>query len=329
MKKFSRIVEGSDNMSSLLSKINVTKDDLMEILVDLSDVGYTIDLEEVYVSTKDGYPHRKQSSTKDFYPGIEIGVYRKTTDDEGGILSNYNDVRKWNGGVYYENDISIIESITSIVYRLQSTFGDKSKVYYSLRSINDISIRILFDASSNDEPVDYDSFKKYLDDLETRRIDSNISELEDESIEYYNIFRTISSGNIYKTEIRPNKNIVSKPLNITTPTNSSDFIIKSIIEDGENDNKYQLDKIFDIYVKKLFKHANNSNRVELVKSEGRKGTTAYNIINKESKKVIFNITSTYEDFATFRLVQKGGLLKRDKVTRVDIYYMDIRIEIVE
>ena len=332
MKKFSRLVESKTDESDFLKKLNISHEDLEEIFIDLSDMGYSMSLEDVYISTSTGYPHRRSSETKEFYPGLEIDLHRETDDRNGKSLSKFDDVRKWNGGIYYEDDIHVLESITNVIHRLESMFENKSTVYYSLRSLNELSIRVMFEVAQNDEAIDYEQVKGYIDDLQAEpRHNAIFSTLDGDRIDYYRLFRHWSSGNNYTTEIHPIKNERGARVNINNPVNSADFIIKDIIENGKTDNKYQLNSIFDTYVKKLYRNANSLYRLELVKlKDSEYGEPSYNIVDKDSKSKLVEIRSSYEDFApNVNVLLQKGLFQKDKVAKVNIYYMEIKIKLVK
>lgn len=86
MKKFSKIVESKLNKDELISKLGISSDDLDEVFIDMVDLGYDMTSEDIYISSSTGYPHRSSSSSKEFYPGLEINLYRKTGDSSGNCL---------------------------------------------------------------------------------------------------------------------------------------------------------------------------------------------------------------------------------------------------
>lgn len=318
MRKFSRIVEGKEEEFFL--KLGTTKAEIDDVFTDLYDYGYYMDIEDVYISTTTGYPHRSPKEAKEFYPGIEIDIKRNLADDD--------DFRKWNGGVYYEPNFEVIEAIYSSIYRVQSMFKDKGQVYYSLRSVNEISFRIIFNTTKNDEPIDYESIDGHLSNMQGERIGT-------QDIQDYTINRTWSTGKTkFSVEISPVKErggrISHKGVNIIDPQLPSDFIVKHMIDLGKSDNKYKLRELGELYVKEFYKKCNHLNRLDINRrSDTQYGELRYDFTDSETDRVILKIRTSYEDYAEdVPVVVSRGIFK-NKITKVNLYKLEINIEVVK
>ena len=158
MRKFSQILESKEE---LLSRINVDDDSIEEIFIDMVDLGYSYMIDQVYISISTGYPHRRTRDVKDYYPGIEIDLNRNI-DDKSISDGGSGDVRNWNGGVYFESKLEIIDSIYNSIHRIKSMLNGKASVYYSIRGVNDIEIRIIFDREQSDSFINYESVEDIL-----------------------------------------------------------------------------------------------------------------------------------------------------------------------
>ncbi len=161
MKKFSKIFENRDE---LLLKLGASEEEVRDICSELIDEGYKLSMSSMYIGLN-GHIYKDPNETSKYYPSIEIDLYRDLISDKdtGEHFEKYNDVRNWNGGVYFEGNINILKTIYEICYRFESTFkSDKAEVFFSIRSINEINVRITFDIEYSISPIDFEEVKKYI-----------------------------------------------------------------------------------------------------------------------------------------------------------------------
>jgi len=310
MRKFSKIVE---SRSELFSRLSTTQEDIEEALVDLSDNGYDIDIEDIYISPS-GKVHYDTVGVPEYYSALRIDIKRPSTSIENSM----GDVRNWDGSVYYEKDINILESIYHSITRLKSTFSGKAEVYYCFRSVNTISISVIFNIETGKSVINFEDVSEYMNSLSnytTHRIFSD----------NYLVEVTGSSGDKSKSvKISiPRKDYMDHGVNFANPKDEIDRIVRSIIDDNKPDNKYQLKKVFDLYVKKLFQKSNITGKLSIV--------TQFDevvFMNTETKEPVIKIDSWYDEYsANNKVMTKKGVFKNEYKT-FDIYQMSLTVNFI-
>lgn len=143
LKKFQFINESNeskeDNLSKYFKIIGLDKWSVLEIFSDLSDIGYSI--ESKFSKRDKGGKHIVSTlGYTEYLPCIIINVTR--SDDNLGYDS---ESLNWDGGIYYDNSEDLLDSIYHSMSTLKSMIAGKAKLYWTVRNLNDISIRILFD----------------------------------------------------------------------------------------------------------------------------------------------------------------------------------------
>ena len=341
MRKFSQILESKED---LLSRINADEDSIEEIFIDMVDLGYSYMIDPVYISTSTGYPHRRTRDVKDYYPGIEIDLNRnidgKSISDGGS-----DDVRNWNGGIYFESELEIIDSIYNSIHRIKSMLNGKASVYYSLRSVNEIEIRIIFDKEQSDSLIDYERLEEILDKLQIEEDHHHRSEryrnLDGTQIEGYSISKDSSwrrpGGDIYEYKVKL-RNLPSEVNILNTYLDPAEWAIKSAISNGKLDNKEQSMSLFNIWVNKFFKKIKND-KLKLVpvsapspqlqsRLGGSNSQRGYKIID-DSGKILITIFYWYEEQKTFKIVTVPKRFGRSETKDFDVYDMYFRVKIEE
>jgi hypothetical protein len=279
MRKFSKIFESKEE---LLSRLSTSDDNLEEIFVDLTDIGYTIITEQIYISTSSGNIYYDKKEVKNFYPGIEIRLDRHIDDKKG-------DFRNWDGNIYYENDDSILEHIYNSLHRVKSSFKDKASIYYSIRSINTIEVRLFFDKEEGNSIIDYEKVEELVDKLqiEPRRNDRDrYRDLDGERIEGYSIFKF--GGQIYEfvvklREVGDNINIIGNDLTPGEWSILSDITrwenLKNVRAENDLSNKTTLMSIFNIWCTKFYKYIKSEN-IKLIPVNGGRKENGYKITHE-------------------------------------------------
>ncbi len=311
MRKFSKIVE---SRSELFSRLATTQEDIEEALVDLSDNGYVIDIDDIYISPS-GKVHYDTVGVPEYYSALRIDIKRPSMEE------SIEDVRNWDGSVYYEKDINILEAIYHSITRLKSTFSGKAEVYYCFRSVNTISIRVIFNIETGKSVINFEDVSEYMNSLS-----NSTPPFDDIFGDNYFVEVTGSSGDKSKSvKISiPRKDYMDHGINITNPKVEIDRIVRSIIDDNKPDNKYQLKKIFDLYVKKLFQKSNISGKLSIA-------TTQFDevvFMNTETKKPVIKIDWWYDEYAgNNKVMTKKGVFKSEYKT-FDIYHMSLTVNFI-
>lgn len=329
MRKFSSILENKDE---LLGRLSISDEDIEEIFVDLTDKGYELLIDSIYISLKTGEIFYDKNDVKYYYPGIEIKIDRFVDEKS-------TDYRNWDGSVYYENDITILDEINSAIHRLKSEFGDKSSIYYSFKNINLFTIRLVFDKEESESPLDKEKVKDVIRKLNTNDayndpLDIGTS-IEGYSIKYDNTWR--SSHNNHEYEISLNTRVYGD-IDITRPNlSSSEQVIKGNILNGKDDNKEQITSIFNAWCRKFFDEIKNDN-LRLIPTgpsspsgESRKG---YKIIysNGESSKDLITIYYNIHNDNDYKVQTEPKSIKnymRGKFIKFEVYTIYFKIKILE
>lgn len=334
MRKFSQIFESKEE---LLSKLSSSDDNLEEIFVDLTDIGYTIITDQIYISTSSGNIYYDKKEVKNFYPGIEIRLDRHIDDKKG-------DFRNWDGNIYYENDDSLLEHIYNSLHRVKSSFKDKAKIYYSIRSINTIEIRLFFDKEEGNSIIDYEKVEELVDKLqiEPRRNDMDrYRDLDGERIEGYSINYDNSwrrpGGQIYEfvvklREVGDNINIIGNDLTPGEWSILSDITRwENLLRKDDLNNKTQLMSIFNIWCNKFYKKIKSEN-VKLVPVNNGRKEMGYKITQEVDgiAKDLITIYYWFDEQGTYDIYTEEKSWKnymKGKKVKFDIYNMYFRVKI--
>ena len=300
MRKFSQLNESKSN--SLLAKLGTSEDEIKDICSELSDEGYKIDIDVVYIGL-DGRIYRSDKETSEFYPCIEIELYRETDKKDGGeVKDEFNDVRNWNGGVYYEGNIGILKMIYEICHRFESTFTSKeTQVYFSLRSINEIRVRITFDKAKSILPIDFSRVQDYI---------SNNFQIND----LYEITDMWSHGD-GKTKYGE--------ISLKEGTSLQKYVWSNI-EKGIFDNREDLEKAYKTYFDNIFQKASeySSDKIQVTIHPTHRGpgnNIRYNGMD------LINISAQFEEKWSDELVVAKGIF-RNRKEKFTIYSLNLKIE---
>lgn len=303
MRKFSQLNESKSN--SLLTKLGTSEDEIKDICSDLTDEGYKIDIEVTYIGL-DGHIYRNDKETTRFYPSIEIELYRDTANrdeyGQGETKEEFNDVRKWNGGVYYEGNIGILKTVYEICHRFESTFtSTDTQVYFSMRSINEVRIRITFPESKSDLPISFSKVEEFI---------SNNFDI-DENYEVSDLFTHGDGINKYgEIDLKHHEHIWT------------------LVKRNKFDNKDDLRESFKEYCNQIYNFANNNSDTKLKIEFGEKieWNSTYDIICKISydKLVLIKISGTFEITWEQNVVVAKGIFK-DRTERFSLYKMDFQV----
>ena len=334
MRKFSQILESKEE---LLSKISSNDNELEEIFIDLTDIGYTILTEPIYISTSTGNIYYDKKDVKNFYPGIEIRLDRDIDDNKG-------DFRNWDGGIYYENDDSILEHIYNSLHRIKSSFKDKANIYYSIRSINTIEVRLFFDKEEGNSVIDYEKVEEIVNKLQIEPIRNDrdrYRNLDGENIEGYSISYDNSwrrpGGQIHEfiiklREVGDNINIIGDDLTPGEWSILSDITHwENLLRENDLSNKTTLMSIFNIWCTKFYKYIKSEN-IKLIPVKGNRKENGYKITHEVDgiAKDLITIYYWFDERGTYDIYTEPKNWKnymKGKKVKFDIYNLYFRVKV--
>lgn len=118
------------------------QEELEEIFQSLKDHGFEFNLSTYYTNREFSTISSRILDRIDFYYyGFEISLRRSVSEENS---------HQWNGSLYYESDISLIDDIHNSIGRLINEYPDY-KVYYNFRDTNEINIRVIMGKNENKE----------------------------------------------------------------------------------------------------------------------------------------------------------------------------------
>ena len=195
MKKFSKIFETKEK---ILDVIGIEEADIKDICQDLIDE-YDFNLETTpqWIS-KSGSIYYKANQASECYPSLLVSLERRLTDRQTGEAKTKKDPRNWNGGVYYEDDANVIKLVYETIRRLESLL-DKGeiKVFYSIRSMSDIQLRITTPIEQTKLPIDDKVGEVIEDDLGFYITAQEFEDIQDNS-EIHEEYQSFASVDVDK-----------------------------------------------------------------------------------------------------------------------------------
>lgn len=312
MKKFSKIFESKEE---LLKKINSTDDEIRDICSDLLDEEYTMDISTCYIGLNKKIYYNENECSGQYYPTIKIDLSRKIDkNDRGEKLDKFDDVRNWNGGVYHESDVNLIKIIYDTCYRIESMFSDKSKVYYSIRSINDINIRICLDPKTSESEIDWVEVRAAVYDIADDLVDP------DYTVEEIYDMSDGSKDNKFQIEIGP-----------SYPVEQGEDIATRCMTSDVGDDVEHLNRLFENIIDDFFNTCKSlsTSKLSIKKMIDSETHSPYaRILNSKNKSIIL-IGGEYSRIKTLNIPIAGsGLFNRfsrqNKV--ITIYELNINFE---
>jgi hypothetical protein len=311
MRKFSQILERKSNID-LFSRLGVTEEEITDVFVNLTDEEYTIGYKTIFI-TPSGNEYYDTAGVPDYYPTLEITADRDLSESSKETLN-------WNGSIYLENDINLLKLIYNTISRLKSMFPSTVSIYYSMRSLNHIELRVMFGIETGKDIVDYEKLKSAIEKLTD----------DEELMGNYMLQRTTSYSNTQNIEIRVPKQNNNFNIN-QEPKSDVDRIIMQIIKENRSDNKNQLLDIFKAYVTRFFAIANNENislRGGKLKMNGLDSDPIV-FTNTETNEAVVKITYDYELHAEHaRVMTKKGVFKNEYKT-FNVYMLEFKITLID
>lgn len=248
MRSFSKLLESKESKDKakkeILQKIGISIEEIKDIFQELIDEGWEFKTYFMYLSTS-GSSYEMPSSTK-YYPTLKVELRREVIET--------NDPRQFDGSVHYEDNTEYLKMIYSAIGRCDSTIdSDGIKVYYSIRSINEIGIRITSSKEESSIGLAYEDFLNGMDEISEYDIDSTDYKIEGQG--HFTNDRTIE---IHPIESKHHNVLKNFDMNLC-----GDRIIKKTLDstpirrkrDGDyKTNKEELIKLINRIITTLYKN---------------------------------------------------------------------------
>lgn len=297
-----------ESVADIFKKLPIEESDISDILLDLKDVGFNIDYKSFFLSNT-GKTYDDSRGIGDYYPVILISITRKKKD--------VKDVRNWDGSLYFEDSESVLESIYHSISRLKNTLNDY-KVYFNIRNINEIYIRIVFDKVVQDEfnlETAMAEYKKLIN--EYYNIDAYNNRYDETDYKtFYGFEEGLTSRSTTSFEIKPIKGRDTQ-IDIVNPDNILSHIIKRSKIYIENNNKSDLNNIFKLFLEEYTKRLNFKNLVKI-----KEGSTTFRIVNSITKDTYITIDLFHEPYGTYKYLKKKGIFK-NTYGEYNLYKLDV------
>lgn len=329
MKKFSKVFETKEK---ILDVIGIDESDIKDICQDLIDeFDFSYKITPQWIS-KSGSIYYKANQASETYPSLLVSLVRQITDRETGESKIKEDPRSWNGGVYYEDDANLIKVVYETIRRLESML-DKGeiKVFYSIRSMNDIELRITTPIEQTTLPIDVENVVNFIENIESRDLQEQLPYPE------YKIERTVSHGTyggfVRYIEILPKETRFHTDVRYFDKEEPGDVILSRIIQSKLTDNNLELIKTANFVIKKL--------RDACTKGDAKRSDIkadfydedTYGFGNGVNAYIRFNdmelikISSIVEDLAKGKVKTASGIFK-DTFVEIKMNKLEIKIEIL-
>lgn len=242
------------------------------------------------------------------------------------------DPRNWNGGIYYEGNPNIIKILYETLRRLESLVTtDEIKVYYAIRSVNDIQIRITTPIEVAKIPISVENVENFI---------NNISQLEGLPYEEYKIESTWSVGDERIIEISPVSTQCHTDVKYFSNSIPCDVILSRLLQKDLNNNSHDLMITSNYIIKQLLNNCTegdevNSNlRVDLFSDGsgfGYNDVTYIKYITDSSSGLSYNklikITSDVYPIGRKKITVSKGIFKND-VREIELFSVELTIKIL-
>ena len=330
MKKFSKIFETKEK---ILDVIGIEESDIKDICQDLIDeYDFTFKITPQWIS-KSGSIYYKANQASETYPSLLVSLTRDITD-QTGETKNKKDPRIWNGGVYYEDDADLIKVVYETIRRLESML-DKGeiKVFYSIRSMDDIQLRITTPIEQTKLPIDVENVVNFIENrLESRAIQEQLPYTE------YKIEAT-SYGNQRSVEIVPTDTRFHNDVSQFRNDLPCDVILKRAILNKQGNPIDELDNGLDLY--EIANFIIEKLRDACTKGDAKRSDivadlyeNSYGLGNgtetfiKYNKIPLIKITAIAEKIGNSKKIRTSKGLFKDSFVDVNLYKMELKIDTI-
>jgi len=223
------------------------------------------------------------------------------------------------GSIYYENDFNLLKILYETILHLESMLEKgEIKVFYTIRSMGDIQLRITTPIEESELPIDVENVISF--------IENEIEDLNDLPYQEYKVESSWSHGSRRGIEILPKETSFRTDLT-RIGDNAGDIILSRIIKMGDNNNKNELINIANHIIKRLLDSCNK---------KGKKVNGLVAQYYDEDLGIVF-ITHNGQNIIKFipdvQIITKGNVITRkgifkDESTHIIIYKLELEIEIL-
>jgi hypothetical protein len=313
MKKFTRIFESKEK---ILDLVGLTESELKSIFQELiDDYDFSFEIRNIWIA-KSGHIYYKPNQALETYPCLVIEMNR--------ILEGIKeDPRNWNGGVYYEDDLNLIKLLLNVIKQLENSISG-GKIFYAIRNLGEIDIRISVDIEKVDLAIDKEKVLKFINSINSKEDQwarENFFNLPNPLQEDYSIKHTFSMGDKKTIEVKP-----AAHLSLTS-------IYNRILKDTppsmkQIDNMEDLKIIYEKFVKKFFEICNQKKNLSLISKTNDYNEVIYHICYGDDK--LIKISYSQGDIKTFNTKRKiGGSIFKPEYAKFSLYNIDIDIEFLK
>jgi hypothetical protein len=304
-----------ESVNDIFKKLPIEEAEISDILIDLKDNGYDIKYQSFFLS-ESGKTYEDNKGIGNYYPAILISIERKKNSVGG-------DARNWDGSIYFEDSDSVLDSIYHSISRLKNTLKDY-KVYYTIRNINEIYIRIVFDKETQDDFSYEFAISEYRKLIEKYSNIDGLNGRYDETnfTTFYEFEEHLSTKSKITMEISP---ITTNSYNVDifNPTNILSLIVKRSVVFGDLSNKNDLMSMFNTFLNEYVEKLNSKYSV---KSQCE-GYGIFRIVNKTNKDTYITFNIDYEINTTHKVLTKeGGFMRRDKYENISLFKLNVDTE---
>lgn len=321
MKKFSKIFETKEK---ILDVIGVDEADIKDICQDLIDeFDFTYKITPQWIS-KSGSIYYKANQASETYPSLLVSLERQIIDRESGEAKTKKDPRSWNGGVYYEDNADLIKVVYETIRRLESMLDrGEIKVFYSIRSMNDIQLRITTPIEQTKLPIDVENVVNFIENIESRSIQEQLPYTE------YKIERTWSQGNRRSIEIVPTRTKFHTDVRYFDKGEPGDMILMRVLNQNSGEsmisNGSDLVKIANFIVRKL--------RDACTKGDAKRSDIVAEYYDEDDYGFDNSVYIKYNDMKLIKIASSTDHIGKGKIkTASGIFkdtFVDVKIEKLE
>lgn len=311
-----------ESKEEILDVIGVDEDEIKDACQDLIDeFDFTFKITPQWIS-KSGSIYYKSDQASESYPSLLVSLERQITDRDRGE-TNKKDPRNWNGGVYYEDDANLIKIVYETIKRLESMLDrGEIKVFYSIRSMNDVQLRITAPIEKTKLPIDVENVVNF--------IKNRIERLDDLPYPEYKIEATWTHGNERGIQIVPKRIKFHTDVRYFDEREPGDMILKRLLIEEQTNNIQDLQDIANHVIEKLRDACTkgDAKRSDIV-SEYYDGDLYLeeNLYIKYGETKLIKITSNIEKVGKGRIKTASGIFK-DKFVDVQVDKLEMKINIL-
>jgi hypothetical protein len=155
-----------ESKEEILDVIGVDESEIKDACQDLIDeFDFTFKITPQWIS-KSGSIYYKTNQASETYPSLLVSLERQITDRDRGETTK-KDPRNWNGGVYYEDDLNLIKLLLNVIKQLENSISG-GKIFYAIRNLGEIDIRISVDIEKVDLAIDKEKALKFINSINSK-----------------------------------------------------------------------------------------------------------------------------------------------------------------